>query len=142
MIVSILRNNNKGITLIELLGALVIITIVLTGFFTMFTQSAKFQNVNESKIVAINLAKLALNDVKELNRHNISDGSYGHNGQALPVNIQSTYEDGIFKTNDQFALKLIIETEPNTNLKKATIEIYKNDGEFMTKTYTFIEVET
>ncbi|MGM8216317.1 type IV pilus modification PilV family protein [Bacillaceae bacterium W0354] len=131
--------NNKGLTLVELLGALVILSIVLTGFFSMFIQSASFQNINESNMVATNLARLALEDVRALDGQ-LSVGEYGYGGEDLSFIISSITKDGKFASNDSYYLKLIVEDEPNVDLYKVTVEIYNDEGQFMTKTYDYIEV--
>lgn len=53
--------NEKGLTLVEILASIVILSIVLTSFYGLFIQSAKFTKVNEDNLVASNLA----NQVRE-----------------------------------------------------------------------------
>lgn len=49
--------NNSGLTLVEILAALVILSIVLVAFMSFFTQSAKFTAHNYEKLTAVQIAE-------------------------------------------------------------------------------------
>lgn len=49
--------NNRGLTLVEILAALVILGIVLVTFMSFFTQSAKFTAFNNEKLTAVQVAE-------------------------------------------------------------------------------------
>lgn len=51
--------NEKGLTLLEVLASIVILTIILTSFYGLFIQSAKFTKINEDELYASNLANQA-----------------------------------------------------------------------------------
>lgn len=53
-------NEEKGLTLIETLLSIVILSIVLTTFINFFPQMGRMNKQNEEKIQAINLAKQIL----------------------------------------------------------------------------------
>lgn len=57
-------NNEKGITLVEILAALVILGIVFIGFMTIFPQMNNFNNRTEAKLVTMNIAKQELVKLK------------------------------------------------------------------------------
>lgn len=57
-------NNQAGFTLIEVLVSIVILSIVLTTFFSFFSQSLIFSGKNEEKLVAYNLASKTLKIVE------------------------------------------------------------------------------
>ncbi|WP_179295622.1 type IV pilus modification PilV family protein [Bacillus sp. FJAT-45350] len=64
----------KGFTLLEVLASVVILTIVLTTFFSFFSQSLVFSNKNGDRIVAYNLAQKTLRIVEmEYNRNIVND---------------------------------------------------------------------
>ncbi|EGL81586.1 hypothetical protein CathTA2_2949 [Caldalkalibacillus thermarum TA2.A1] len=49
--------SERGFSLIELLASLVIVAVVLISFAAFFVQSGKFNAHNQSKLVAVNLAR-------------------------------------------------------------------------------------
>jgi len=56
--------NEKGFSLIEVLGSLVILTIVLISFFQIFVNSNKIAVTNNEKLVVIYLADAELERIK------------------------------------------------------------------------------
>ncbi|MFJ5768462.1 prepilin-type N-terminal cleavage/methylation domain-containing protein [Psychrobacillus sp. NPDC093180] len=56
--------NEKGYSLLEVLGSLVILTIVLISFFQIFVNSNKIAATNNEKLVVIYLADAELERVK------------------------------------------------------------------------------
>lgn len=56
--------NENGLTLIEVLASLVIISIVLTGFMALFGTTNKLAVSNSEKLVVVNLADSYLERVK------------------------------------------------------------------------------
>lgn len=52
-----MNNNNKGITLLEVLLSMTILIIVLTAFLTLFPQVSLFNKKSDSALSSINLAK-------------------------------------------------------------------------------------
>ncbi|MBD8068857.1 prepilin-type N-terminal cleavage/methylation domain-containing protein [Bacillus sp. PS06] len=57
--------NQKGLTLIELLASIVIISIIIISFLSVFSQFFIFSNKQEDKLTVINLAEKVLSDVKD-----------------------------------------------------------------------------
>ncbi|MBY0099113.1 type IV pilus modification PilV family protein [Mesobacillus maritimus] len=60
----VLRNNN-GVTLIEVLAALTILSIILVSLMNIFPQMGKMNKYNEDKVQAISLAKELLIEWQE-----------------------------------------------------------------------------
>lgn len=58
-------NKQDGFTLIEVLVSIVILSIILTTFFSFFSQSLIFSGKNEEKLVAYNLASKTLKIVEQ-----------------------------------------------------------------------------
>src|SRR5690606_24496980 len=56
--------NEKGMTLVEILAALVILGIVFIGFMTVFPQMTKFNEKTYTKLDTMNLARVKLEEVK------------------------------------------------------------------------------
>ncbi|GEL78142.1 hypothetical protein TMU01_23770 [Tenuibacillus multivorans] len=129
-------------TLIEILAALVILSIVLISFFTMFTQSFSMQNINEKDMHAINLARTALQDVRDIDESTLSPQVYTEfNSPGQPL-IPAVEANGQFHSNSSFSLQLTISNEDNTDLLKAIIEIVDETKDVVTKTYSYIEVSS
>lgn len=49
--------DEKGMTLVEVLAALVILGIVFVGFMTIFPQMSNFNSKTEAKLETMNLVK-------------------------------------------------------------------------------------
>jgi prepilin-type N-terminal cleavage/methylation domain-containing protein len=64
---SMLKKHLKqdGLTLIEVLVSIVILSIILTTFFSFFSQSLVFSGKNEEKLIAYNLASKTLKIVEK-----------------------------------------------------------------------------
>ncbi|MBO1911748.1 prepilin-type N-terminal cleavage/methylation domain-containing protein [Sporosarcina sp. 6E9] len=56
--------NEKGFSLIEVIASILLLTIVLTSFFTFFIQTNKAAVTNNEKLVVINLADAVLERLK------------------------------------------------------------------------------
>lgn len=67
--------NEKGLTLVEILAALVILGIVFVGFMTIFPQMTTFNEKTEEKLESINLAKVELVDIKRSPHSILNDNS-------------------------------------------------------------------
>jgi len=59
----IIKNSN-GLTLVELLVAIVILSIVLLTSMSIFSQAMKFSRITEENLVAINFAEKVLSEIK------------------------------------------------------------------------------
>lgn len=59
------KNNNaqKGLTLVEILAALVILGIVFISFMTIFPQMTLFNNKTETKLDTMNLARQEISNI-------------------------------------------------------------------------------
>ncbi|WP_146817978.1 type IV pilus modification PilV family protein [Alkalibacillus haloalkaliphilus] len=133
--------NNKGVSLIEILGALVILSIILIGFFSMFTQVASMQNVTEEEVVATNLIKVALEDVQSTELSTSTFGTYEEFNQSGLPTIPSVQQSGAFVTNEDYLLRLTLSNEEHSEqLLKATLHVVNSDGRNLAHTYTYIEV--
>lgn len=88
-------NNQKGFSLIEVLAALVIITIILLSFIQVFIQTNKTSHYNNERLVIINLADATIerlkvsNFVKKKNTNlsDLSDLSDYFTSQPSSINI-------------------------------------------------------
>lgn len=117
-----LNRNEKGITLIELLASIVILSIVIIGFFSFFPQSILLSTKVEDKLVGLNVAEEVLNEYKETNSWK---DVVSVNNKQYYTNIVYIYEQSVF------------------NLTPIRIEIYTNDtfstSTFITSIYSYVE---
>lgn len=106
--------NQKGLTLIEILAAVVILMIVIVGFLGFFSQAISHSRITEDKLTAINLAEKVLSE-----RKNSSDKLEGREYSVEDVNGKTYY--AIIDQNPS------IQTNPELNLQVIYIEIYSKD---------------
>ena len=59
------RKNEKGLSLVEVLAAVVILSIVLITFMNFFVQSAKHTKFNNEKLTAVQVAEDVVAKVRE-----------------------------------------------------------------------------
>lgn len=109
--------SENGMTLVELLAALVLLSIVLLAFFTFFTQSAKFTQHNKEKLTAVEVAEDVVADVRNGN-----------------------YQESIEFIKNGYMVTITIEDLPiNLMLKKAVITVESDfDSEEGIRNSTFI----
>ena len=80
-----LIKNCNGLTLVELLVTIVILSIVLVTFMSIFPQSMKLSKTTEEKLAAINIAEIVLSDFKNNVKNDLKDYEvpYDINGKTL-----------------------------------------------------------
>ncbi|TWT08960.1 prepilin-type N-terminal cleavage/methylation domain-containing protein [Planomicrobium sp. CPCC 101079] len=79
-----LVQNERGLTLIEILAALVILGIVLISVMSFFTQSAKFTAHNNEKLTNVQVAEEVIAEIRQ--GKYLSDTSFTREG-AYKVEI-------------------------------------------------------
>lgn len=133
--------NDKGFTLIEILVSITILSVVLVVFASFFTQSALFTKKNEKEIVALNLARLALEELRQ-NPQSFSNNEMvfeQFNMEGKPF-VSAVKGDGTFQQYDQYRLRLIVTPVSDMNTYQVKVQILTNDGVTLTETYGLIEV--
>ena len=104
--------NEGGLTLVEIIVALLILSIILLSFFTFFTQSAKFTNHNKENLTAVQVAEDVVAEIRPVNSIDELDGY---------TQINGTYVNSL--TYTPFEVKITIIDGPVTELKKANIAV-------------------
>lgn len=94
----IYKQKEEGLTLVEILAALVILGIVLVSFMSFFSQSAKFTTFNNEKLTAVQVAEDVVASVRENN-----------------LNYQDLYPE--------YKIDVVRSDGPTTNLKHAKITV-------------------
>ncbi|MDN7245938.1 type IV pilus modification PilV family protein [Planococcus shenhongbingii] len=59
-----LKNNEKGLTLVEILATLVLLGIVFVGIMTVFSQMTLFNDKTYTKLDTMNLARQEISEIK------------------------------------------------------------------------------
>ena len=131
--------NEKGVTLIELLAALVIFGIFSTIIWAFFFQSFQANNVEMTKNSLQQEANLIINTLQEVHRNSESylvvidadfktleitpdsEASYLFNKSGVLYEISSTNSfksgDRIYPNNFDFPMTLILTSSENNNLQ-------------------------
>lgn len=138
-------NNEKGITLVEILAALVILGIVFISFMTIFPQMNNINNRTETKLVTMNIAKQELAKLKGppsrldpnkkiknsmspdlFETYDLSEGNYN-----ILVDCYDTQSQTCSGTG---------ETSRKPKLYKIHIKVEK-DGKLNSETFGYLELE-
>ncbi|MGE7978670.1 type II secretion system protein [Psychrobacillus sp. NPDC093200] len=137
-------HNEKGLTLVELLVAIIIVTIILLSFLTFFLQSAKTGKSSEKIVDATYLAQTEMERFYELSvRIKNSDRILGIENLGYSV-VSANTEEEIFEkadvTNNGFIkVKLKLQSK-STSLYHLVIEVYDNkEGPLRVKMENIIE---
>ncbi|WP_026572292.1 PulJ/GspJ family protein [Bacillus sp. UNC438CL73TsuS30] len=64
--------SQKGLTLIEILVSIVLLSIILTSFMGFFTQSAIFTKKNEQKLGTVQTAQKFINLIKDISKSDLA----------------------------------------------------------------------
>lgn len=128
-------HNEKGMTLVELLAALVLLGIVLVTFMSLFTQSAKFTAHNQETLTAVQVGEEVVAEVRKISK--IEDMKKPVNTiQSKKITDNQTYAPYIVTIEEQSAPSSV-----STKLKKALITVKSapgsgiNEPEFKTEMY-------
>lgn len=76
--------NKRGFTLIEVLLSIVILSFVVSGMFMFFTNAMTYTTYNQSKTVAINIARGVIHYMERLDFQTISEYTTDHMTQQTP----------------------------------------------------------
>jgi len=133
--------NDNGMTLVEILAALVILGIVFIGFMTVFPQMTAFNEKTGDKLETMNLAKKELADWKS-GIYSLSDfDEYpevtidGEKVRRFPGEDENSEID-FYESED-----LIGNSDQNSvSLHKIHIKILR-EGKIISETYGYIKVE-
>ncbi|WP_438298177.1 type IV pilus modification PilV family protein [Sporosarcina sp. FA15] len=138
-------NNEKGITLVEILAALVILGIVFISFMTIFPQMNNINNRTETKLVTMNIAKQELAKLKgppsRLNPDKKIQNSVGPNFFETYDLSEGNYNILVdcYNTESQ-TCSGTGETARKPKLYKIHITVEK-DGKLNSETFGYLELE-
>lgn len=142
--------NEAGMTLVEILAALVILGIVFIGFITIFPQMTLFNEKTGDKLETMNLAKrelASISKVSDLDEKIINSGGKVIDMDVPDKNIKR-YEYELKKEGDKdtdYVCVVDLYTEKTLNgethgdmLHKVTIKIVKDD-KMVSETFGYIK---
>lgn len=108
--------NEKGLTLVEVLAAVVLISIVLMGFMALFGTTNKLAVTNSEKLVVINLADAHLERLKTDPVIYFKDAGLTFPTAKITNRIEETRAESINGKNYLVTIEL---TPPNSSLQNA-----------------------
>lgn len=128
--------NEKGLTLVEVLAAVVLISIVLMGFMALFGTTNKYAVTNSEKLIVINLADAHLERLKTDPVVYFKDSSFTFPTTPITTKITSTRTDTIngrnyivtidFKpsgqANAQSLLDVVVTVKASTSNLSSSVE--------------------
>ena len=126
--------NESGLTLIEVVASIVIITIILLSFSQLFIQSNKTAHYNNEKLVLINLADgqleraqaLSFNSIGSLDTYLTSVNEVKLNDEKYTIKIEKTnYKVGSTEKQSDSDYSLIhLSVTASINNSKSVAEGY------------------
>lgn len=130
----------SGLTLIEVVASIVILSIVLISFASLFLQSTKHTKYNKEKLTAVEVAELVVADIRSDKKLDVLKGYEPTNEADIFVNKEIT-------PNYDVEIK-VSEGPSELDLKKAIITVTPNSdtatkkSSFTTEMYFDEEGET
>lgn len=115
-------HNEKGLTLVEVLASIVILSIVVTTFLLVFSQTAKTTKQSEEKVDATYVAQTEMENMYEMSRDSTLEETYGKlNGYTETsdddwVRFEKDKDDGSFHITISF-------NELDTGMTRVVIEV-------------------
>ena len=89
-----LNKSQKGLTLIEVVASIVILSIVLILGMSIFSQMEKTNSNSKENIDTANIGKELLFELKKLNFSNISNTSLHEINKNFPIEVMTLEDNG------------------------------------------------
>ena len=109
--------NESGLTLVEIIVSIAILSIVLVTFFSFFIQSTKYTEFNKEKLTAIQVAESVVADIRNIVNVTELESNYEI--------VDDKYVDSM--SYPPFIVEIQIVPSPISNLQEAIITINKNE---------------
>ncbi|MCM3743490.1 type II secretion system GspH family protein [Sporosarcina luteola] len=133
--------NEKGMTLVEILAALVILGIVFVGFMTIFPQMTNFNEKTGTKLETMNEARNLLHEFKTLYTLDEFEGN-GYtesNGMWIKTMVGKTVNEKI-----EYRIQQAPSLEAGTKIEQSNLHFVEiliiNNNKVKSKTFGYIEV--
>ncbi len=142
-----IKNQEAGLTLIEILASLVILGIVFVSFMTIFPQMSLFNSRTETKLETMNEARIVLEEYKDKTVQKTNLGT-----AACPNNswIQVPYTgDHPFKSNHTPIIKVknCPDVKPEDSQVKGVVQLHQihieiqKDGKQVSESFGYVVAE-
>lgn len=120
--------NNKGLTLVEVLASVILISVILFTFFSFFIQSAKTGKTSEEVVDATYLAQVEMEKLYEIS--NKGDFKSGINEIVNSLSYKqlapdSSKEYRYSKSQEGFYLKLTFKEHTYPGMSYLVIEVFE-----------------
>jgi len=144
-----MTKNDRGMTLVEVLAALVILGIVFVGIMTIFPQMSLFNAKTEDKLKTMNLAKrelASLEDISDLSdklKESVDDIKLKEPGNNIKSYEYESEEDPniVYRYIIDFYVAADLDGKgQGVSLHKIHIKVLKDDKK-ISETFGYIEVE-
>ncbi|OLS41521.1 prepilin-type N-terminal cleavage/methylation domain-containing protein [Bacillus sp. MRMR6] len=152
-----LLNNEEGVTLVEVLASITLLSIVLISMMGIFPQMGMLNNHNEDKAQAINIVKEVLIDwqdaaevkafIKEKN-HTVGFTPIAGNDKVAYTNFYYDVPDSGFyyfeTTKAQYDVKIKIKKSPKINasttqVNQIIVQLFNERGNIISETYGYVK---
>lgn len=122
--------NNKGLTLVEVLASVILISVILFTFFSFFIQSAKTGKTSEEVVDATYLAQVEMEKLYEIS--NKGDFKSGINEIVNSLSYKqlapdSSKEYRYSKSQEGFYLKLTFKEHTYPGMSYLVIEVFEHE---------------
>jgi prepilin-type N-terminal cleavage/methylation domain-containing protein len=141
-----MQGNEKGLTLVEILAAITILSIIVVSILSFFPQVGMMNQQNDVKTKGINVAKKILAQWTIDEKGEIADFLQVPNSTDAPYSYQ-IYNQGnasyyFFKKEvEGFEVKVeLVKNAQAIELRQVSIKIGKN-GKVITETYGYVTAE-
>lgn len=141
--------NEQGLTLIEVLASIVLLSIVIVSFLSLFPQITNFNKSTEENLQAAATAKevrvLVKEEIESLNNfpiklaftneRTLDDGVYSYRGKYNDFEVVIEVQDQPFVGDEPLKNEI-------RNLYKYKVSVGHGDTRILSKTYGFISKNT
>jgi type II secretory pathway pseudopilin PulG len=147
-----IKSCEKGITLVEVLASITLLSIVLITALSIFPQMGRVNMLNETKAQATNIAKEVLISWKDSNEVKVfiinpaqTAGFVSTNSSIDYTNFTSDYNYYYFETTrDEYDVKITIKKDPDKQSIKSSVhhilvELFNSKGNKVGESFGYIK---
>lgn len=126
-------STEKGLTLIEILASIVILSLIVVSFLSMFVQSSRTNNFSKRIVDATYVAETQMEEINNLNKSlassslaNLADEIKNKNGYTTDSSCSNCYAKPISGHYVLVQFKNV--STVSTDLGKVLIKVYKDNS--------------
>lgn len=120
--------NEDGLTLVEILASLVIISIVLISFSTILLQAAKHTKYNKEKLTEVDIAEEVVGEMREANSININLDQYNDSKYLVKEPVCETGPSGLSKVTIEVEVKEGQGQKKSSFITEIYLKLKEEDG--------------